>query len=124
VLAGETPVLVHNCGGDPNARGGIYTLRDVDDNVVRTGRTNDLQRREREHARGDGTADYSFQVEYRTDVYREQRGLEQIVWMTNGRPTLPGVRRTAGVNVRNRNYNKYMDAAGQFFAKWYPGQGG
>ncbi|MFD9504178.1 polymorphic toxin-type HINT domain-containing protein [Streptomyces sp. NPDC060035] len=124
VLAGATPVLVHNCGGDPNARGGIYTLRDVDDNVVRTGRTNDLQRREREHARGDDTADYSFQVEYRTDVYREQRGLEQIVWMTNGRPTLPGVRRTAGVNVRNRNYNKYMDAAGQFFAKWYPGQGG
>ncbi|MBA5224554.1 hypothetical protein H1X69_24590 [Streptomyces griseoaurantiacus] len=124
VLAGQTPVLVHNCGGDPNARGGIYTLRDADDNVVRTGRTNDLQRREREHARGDDTADYRFQVEYRTDVYREQRGLEQIVWMLNGRPTLPGVRRTAGVNVRNRNYNKYMDAAGQFFAKWYPGQGG
>jgi RHS repeat-associated protein len=124
VQAGNTSVLVHNCGGDASARGGIYTLRDVDDNVVRTGRTNDLQRREREHARGDDTADYSFQVEYRTDVYREQRGLEQIVWMTNGRPTLPGVRRTAGVNVRNRNYNKYMDAAGQFFAKWYPGQGG
>ncbi|MEV1062944.1 RHS repeat-associated core domain-containing protein [Streptomyces sp. NPDC050263] len=124
VLAGDTPVLVHNCGGDPKARGGIYTLRDADDNVVRTGRTSDLQRREREHARGEDTADYSFQIEYRTDVYREQRGLEQIVWILHGRPTLAGVRRTAGVNVRNRNYNKYMDAAGQFFAKWYPGQGG
>ncbi|MEW1828970.1 hypothetical protein [Streptomyces sp. NPDC088196] len=74
VLAGQTPVLVHNC--DPNARGGIYTLRDADDNVVRAGRTNDLQRREREHARKDDTADYRFQVEYRTDVYKEQRGLE------------------------------------------------
>ncbi|MFF5537859.1 polymorphic toxin-type HINT domain-containing protein, partial [Streptomyces cinerochromogenes] len=126
VVAGKTPVLVHNssCGGDPSARGGIYTLRDVDDNVVRTGRTNDLQRREREHARKDATADYRFQVEYRTDDYKEQRGLEQIVWILNGRPTLPGVRRTAGVNVRNRNYNKYMDAAGQFFARWYQGQGG
>ncbi|MET8405684.1 GIY-YIG nuclease family protein [Streptomyces sp900116325] len=94
MLAGETPVLVHNsnCLGDPNARVGIYIFRDVDGNVVRTGRTNDLQRREREHARGGDTADYSFQVEYRADVYREQRGLEQIVWIQNGRPTLPGVR--------------------------------
>ncbi|WP_407560889.1 RHS repeat-associated core domain-containing protein [Streptomyces sp. 184] len=124
VLAGQTPVLVHNCGGDPHARGGAYTLRDVDGNVVRTGRTNDLQRREREHARADGTADYRFQVEYRTDVYKEQRGLEQVVWMLNGRPTLPGVRRTAGVDARHPKYNEYMDAAGQFFAKWYPGQGG
>jgi predicted GIY-YIG superfamily endonuclease len=116
--------VTHHHVGQLVAREGIYTLRDVDGNVVRTGRTNNLQRREREHARGEDTADYGFQVEYRTDVYREQRGLEQIVWIQNGRPTLPGVRRTAGVNVRNRNYNKYMDAAGQFFAKWYPGQGG
>ncbi|MEV7549720.1 RHS repeat-associated core domain-containing protein [Amycolatopsis sp. NPDC089917] len=121
VVAGQTPVLVHNCGGGPSARGGVYTLRDADDNVVRTGRTNNLQRREREHARGKDTADYKFQAEYRTDVYREQRGLEQIVWMLNGRPTMSGVRRTAGVNVKNRNYNNYMDAAGRFLAKLYPG---
>ncbi|MDX6740735.1 LamG-like jellyroll fold domain-containing protein [Actinocorallia sp. A-T 12471] len=122
VLAGQTPVLVHNCGGsgDPTARGGVYTLRDADDNVVRTGRTNDLARREREHGRADETADFRFQVEYRTNAYREQRGLEQIIWMLNGRPTLPGVRRTSPVRVRNRNYNNYMDAAGQFFARWFP----
>ena len=123
VLAGETPILVHNAGcatGDLNARGGVYTLRDVDGNVVRTGRTNNLARREREHARADDTADFSFQVEYRTDAYRQQRGLEQVIWMVNGRPTLQGVRKTSPVDVRNKNYNNYMDAAGQFFNRWFP----
>jgi RHS repeat-associated protein len=122
VLADTQAVLVHNCGGGaPQAQGGVYSLRDVDGNVVRTGRTNDLTRRQREHARADETTDFRFQIEYRTDVYAEQRGLEQIVWMLNGRPTLPGVRRTSPVAVGNKNYNRYMDAAGEFFAKYRSG---
>lgn len=84
---------------------------------MRKRRTNNLTRREREHGRVDETADFRFQVEYRTDVYREQRGLEQVIWMLNERPTLSSVRRTSPVDVRNRNYNNHMNAAGQFFVR-------
>ncbi|GLW35249.1 polymorphic toxin-type HINT domain-containing protein [Actinoplanes regularis] len=123
VFAGNEPVLVHNCGGgegDPAAKGGVYTLRDDEGNVVRTGRTNNLARREREHGRAASTTDLRFQTEYRTDSYREQRGLEQVIWMLNGRPTLPGVRRTSPVDAKKKNYNIYMDAAGGFFSRWFP----
>ncbi|ATQ70957.1 RHS repeat-associated core domain-containing protein [Methylosinus trichosporium] len=61
------------------ARGGAYVLRDVEGTVVRSGRTNDLARREAEHLRDPNLAEYQFQPAYRTDVYAEQRGLEQIL---------------------------------------------
>jgi hypothetical protein len=109
----DAPVLVHNCIGDPAAQGGVYSLRDAGGNIVRTGRTNDLARRAGEHARADATSDFSFHAEYRTDVYAEQRGLEQVIWERNGRPTLPGVRRTSPIDPR-RNFDTYMQAARRF----------
>ncbi len=60
------------------ARGGTYVLRDAEGTVVRSGRTNDLARREAEHLRDPDLAEFQFEPAYRTDVYAEQRGLEQI----------------------------------------------
>jgi hypothetical protein len=64
------------------ARGGVYTLRDEAGDVIRTGRTNDLAARESAHFNDPVLGDYRFSVEYRTDVYAEQRGLEQVLSTT------------------------------------------
>ena len=48
--------------------------------VVRTGRTSGLAAREAQHFNDPVFDDFRFQVEYRTDVYEEQRGLEQILY--------------------------------------------
>ena len=61
-------------------RGGTYLLRDPEtEQVMRTGRTKDLERRAREHRRDYETADFVFEVDRRTDVYAQQRGREQIL---------------------------------------------
>ncbi len=61
------------------ARGGTYRLVDRDGNVVRTGRSCELARREREHARDPVYGKYEFRVDKRTDIYDRQRGREQII---------------------------------------------
>lgn len=61
-------------------RGGTYVLRDpATGQVMRTGRTGDLVRREAEHARDPALRDLKFDVAHRTDGYVEQRGLEQML---------------------------------------------
>jgi hypothetical protein len=47
----DLDALVHNAC----PQGGVYTLTDEEGNVMRTGRTNDLARRELEHGRQKGT---------------------------------------------------------------------
>lgn len=61
-------------------RGGTYLHRDpVTQQVLRTGRSKNLARREREHARDPVLNKHEFEIVDRTDVYREQRGLEQML---------------------------------------------
>jgi RHS repeat-associated protein len=62
-----------------NAVGGTYVLKDKTGKVVRTGRSNDLARRRREHARDPILGKYDFVVDKRTDSYAAQRGREQII---------------------------------------------
>lgn len=70
----------NTCPSSASARGGVYALRDpVTREVVRTGRTNDLNRREGEHRRDPVLRDYTFEPYFRTDSYRQQRGLEQVI---------------------------------------------
>lgn len=57
----------------------MYTLRDEAGNVVRTGRSSNLAAREAVHFNA-ALGHFEFQVEYRTDVYAEQRGLEQMLY--------------------------------------------
>jgi hypothetical protein len=88
---GELGIAVHNKAmqiapiGTAEPRGGIYLLRDADSQrVMRTGRTNDLLRREAEHALDPLLSDYEFEIVHRTDAYAEQRGLEQeLDWVHN-----------------------------------------
>jgi hypothetical protein len=69
-------LLSHNT----NPCGGTYKL--VDSNtgeVVRTGRTKNLEVRQKQHARDPELKKYEFEVDKRTDNYAEQRGREQII---------------------------------------------
>jgi len=71
---GQTCVLVHN-----NEACGVYALKDRHTgDIVRTGRTNNFLRREAEHLRDPNLKKYEFAPLYHTDVYAEQRGLEQL----------------------------------------------
>ncbi|WP_416053977.1 RHS repeat-associated core domain-containing protein [Marinibactrum halimedae] len=57
--------------------GGTYSLVDSNGQVVRTGRSNDLARRQQEHLRDPILYQYQFRPEHRTDSYSQQRGAEQ-----------------------------------------------
>ncbi|MGH7686016.1 MAG: RHS repeat-associated core domain-containing protein, partial [Candidatus Dormibacteria bacterium] len=95
------------------ARGGVYALRDVEGSVVRTGRTNDLARRQAEHALDPTTRDLELDPLYRTDSYAEQRGLEQVAYDAyQGAP----LNRIRPISLRNPNLDTYMQAAQDFLA--------
>lgn len=86
VYASDNPINFVDPGGLMPKRasggGGVYVLTDENGSVVRTGRTNNLARRGAEHERYyEGR--YRFKPVYRTNDYREQRGLEQKVYERN-----------------------------------------
>jgi RHS repeat-associated protein len=96
--------------GAEKAKGGVYTLRDGD-KVVYTGRSKDLARRKIEQFEDPEKGKYEFRVEHRTDVYAEQRGLEQHVYDLHGGPPLNKIR---PISLRNRNFDLYMSAAHRY----------
>jgi hypothetical protein len=100
------------------ARGGVYTLRGLGNDVVRTGRTSDLAARRSALARDPILGPYEFSVEYRTDVYAEQRGLEQVLY-----DRYPGAQIGAGgfnkiraISPTNPNLEDYVQAARDYLA--------
>jgi RHS repeat-associated protein len=97
------------------ARGGTYVLRDpVTGRVMRSGRTNNLARRQAEHALDPALRDYRFEVAHRTDVYAEQRGLEQLLHETH-KPPLNKIR---GIDLpRNPRLPEYREAARRFLQR-------
>jgi hypothetical protein len=90
------------------ARGGTYILRDVETGqVMRSGRTNDLLRRQAEHARDPLFKDFDFEPVHRTDCYATQRGLEQeLDWIHN-----PPLNYNRPIDPRNPNLFDYLRAA-------------
>lgn len=100
-------------------RGGVYTLRDEAGNVVRTGRTNDLAARQAAHANDPVLGDYQFNVEYRTDVYAEQRGLEEVLYnrYPNARVRNGGFNKIRAIGPSNPNFAFYMRSAAEFLAR-------
>ncbi len=109
----------HNTGCEPDdgagseARGGVYSLRDSLGNVVRTGRTKDLAARELAHANDSQLGRFEFRVEYRTDVYAQQRGLEQVLYDRNpgAQAANGGLNKIRGISPKNPNGPGYMNAA-------------
>ncbi len=95
----------------------MYSLRDPETGeVLRTGRSGDLAQRAVQHANDPVLGDLEFQVEYRTDVYAEQRGLEQMLYdrypgaqLENG-----GFNKIRAISPSNPNLPTYMQAAQDF----------
>ena len=97
-----------------DAKGGTYLLRDPETGqVMRTGRTNDLLRREAEHARDPVLKDLEFESVHRTDVYEEQRGLEQMLHDTYN----PPLNKIRPISPSNPNLQGYLDAANGYLGK-------
>jgi RHS repeat-associated protein len=91
---------------DTLAKGGTYRLVDpATDQVMRTGRSKDLLRREREQARAFPELD--FQIDRRTDVYAQQRGREQVLHDTYK----PPLNKINPISPRNPRFDEYMRGA-------------
>lgn len=77
---------------------------------MRTGRSNDLARRRGEHARDPALREYVFEEVHRTDVYAEQRGLEQMLHEHYNAP----LDKINAISPTNPRLPEYMDAARAF----------
>ncbi len=94
----------------PPARGGTYKLTDPETKQVRrTGRTNNLLRREREHARHPTTKGLEFEVDKETDSYAAQRGREQRIWEQHPEADLNRRRPISAKNSRREGYLREGD---------------
>ncbi|WP_328516390.1 RHS repeat-associated core domain-containing protein, partial [Ralstonia pseudosolanacearum] len=95
------------------ARGGVYVLRNIEGDIVRSGRSKNLARRETEHARDPRLSDYTFEAAARTDVYAEQRGLEQMLHDTYD----PILNRIRPISLNNKKIDAYMEAAREYMKR-------
>jgi hypothetical protein len=87
------------------------------DRVVRVGRTDDLQRRREDYRRDPQFRGMQFRELAQTDVYAEQRGLEQRAIDRYGarRDTgRPAYNKIEGISSRNPNLEIYRSAADSF----------
>ena len=93
-------------------------MRDEAGGVVRTGRTKGLAAREVQHANDGVLGDYQFQVEYRTDVYAEQRGLEDALYSRypGARAANGGFNKIRAISPLNPNAGAYRQAAADYLA--------
>jgi hypothetical protein len=96
------------------AKGGTYLLIDTEGliseekgTVVRTGRTNDLVRRENEHGRDENLKNFKFEVDRRTDEKDAQRGREQIIHDLYNHPVLNKIR---PISLKNKKIEHYLKA--------------
>jgi hypothetical protein len=92
----------------------VYLLRDAETGqVMRTGRTSDLLKRELQHARDPALSSYDFEPVFSTDVYAEQRGLEQMLHDTYN----PPLNFQNPIYEFNSNRAAYMNAARRYLTQ-------
>jgi hypothetical protein len=80
---------------------------------MRSGRSNDLDRRRGEHGRDPLLKDFDFNARYRTDDYATQRGLEQAVHDALN----PPLNRINPISPNNANRLDYTNAANRFLSQ-------
>ena len=98
----------------PVTKGGAYVMLDQSTGeVMRTGRSRDLARRRTELGRNPDTKHFSFEPVYRTDIYEEQRGLEELLHDRYN----PPLNKIRPISPTNPNYQKYLDAARDFLGR-------
>jgi hypothetical protein len=88
-------------------------LRDPDTGEVRrTGQTNNLDRREKEHARGQDTKDLDFEVDRRSNDPIARRGREQIIHDEHpeARAENGGLNKVNPISQSNPNRDEIMAA--------------
>ncbi|MDP1660776.1 MAG: RHS repeat-associated core domain-containing protein, partial [Phycisphaerales bacterium] len=91
-------------------KGGTYKLKDPETHAVRrTGQTNDLDRRKKEHARGKETEDLEFEVDRRSDSEPARRGREQRLYDQHPEADLNKKRPIAPRNPKRDNYLREGD---------------
>ncbi len=94
--------------GQGIARGGTYLLRDAETGqVMRTGRTQNLERRKDEHKRDAETKDLDFEIDRYSDKYDEQRGREQILHERYN----PPLNKINPIRPNHPNRQRYLKAA-------------
>jgi hypothetical protein len=92
-------------------KGGAYLLLNPDTGeVMRTGRSKDLDRRQGEHSRDPILKRFDFSPAFRTDNYAEQRGLEQHVHDLH-KPLFNYIN---PIDPRNARRQNYIDAARRY----------
>jgi hypothetical protein len=74
---------------------------------MRTGRTNDFERRREEHRRDPVTKSFDFRIDVRTDDYATQRGREQVIHEMYR----PPLNKIEPISPRNPRRQEYLDAA-------------
>ena len=94
------------------SKGGTYKLVDDEGVVKRTGKSNDLIRREKEHSRNEDTKDLDFEVDRRTDDPDAQRGREQIIYDENPQAQSKngGLNKRRPVSPKNKKRDIYKKA--------------
>jgi RHS repeat-associated protein len=112
-----TDGLLPNAGGFIKAlkrcpaKGATYLLREpATGKVMRTGRSNDILRRAGEHGRDPALSGLRLERVDLTDVYEEQRGLEQLLHDKYD----PPLNRNNPIDPSNPNRQRYLDAAQEF----------
>ncbi|CAM2008762.1 polymorphic toxin-type HINT domain-containing protein [Acanthopleuribacter pedis] len=106
-FVGQDGVWAHNSCAKVKAspKGGTYTLRDPRTGEVRrTGQTNNLKRREKEHGRGNETKDLVFKVDKTSDDKAARRGREQIIYDKHPEADLNKRRPISPKNPRKKEY--------------------
>ncbi|WP_230400456.1 hypothetical protein [Zooshikella ganghwensis] len=91
-----------------NPSGGTYRLVDpYTGQVMRTGRTNNMNRREYEHGRDPNLRRYEFHPDVWTDSYSQQRGREQQIHELHN----PPLNRVNPISPTNPRRELYMNSA-------------
>jgi hypothetical protein len=104
-------------GGDAKPQGGVYSLSNPSGQIVRVGHTKNLSVRRGQYRRDPNYFDLTFNIEYYTNDYATQRGLEQMMY-ENHNPSLNIYR---PINPSNKNRPSYLRAAIEFLERMLGG---
>jgi hypothetical protein len=99
------------------ARGGVYAWVNRDGRVEYVGRTNDIQARRQDYRNDPRFRGMTFRELAQTNVYAEQRGLEQRAIDRYGARSVtgrPDQNRIEGISPNNPLYDVYRNASDYF----------
>jgi RHS repeat-associated protein len=110
-LNNEISQPLHQNEAQSTSKGGVYTITNPNDKIVRVGRTTNFSQRAGQYKRDPNYFDLDFNRVYPTDNYNEQRGLEQIIF-EKYQPPMNYIK-----PISDNNYNKdrlYIPAANNY----------